>query len=278
LKFIFIARNCTAAEIRLISRMVFWKHFLPGAFVLCLGAVLCGCNPGQSSLDDKKEPHYILGENRVNAMDYQGAAEAFEESLEVNPHSAAAHFELACLFDEKISDPAAAIYHYQQYLKFEPKAENAEVVNQRIATCKQQLAADVMAMPSAPAAQQELEKITDQNRQLQDQIDLLKKWNAYYAAQLAAKSNAIPAPDNPAAQPVQNPVQPAQIASVPPQNPTASHPPSSAAPRTHAVAAGETEAAIARKFGIKLGALQAANPGVNPNKLHVGQPLNIPPP
>ena len=64
----------------------------------------------------------MLGENRVNAMDYQGAVDAFEQSLEVNPHSAAAHFELACLFDEKISDPAAAIYHYQQYLKFEAKS------------------------------------------------------------------------------------------------------------------------------------------------------------
>ena len=261
--------------------MDFRKHFLPGALALCLGAVLCGCEPdGQSSLDDKKEPHYILGENRVNAMDYQGAAEAFAQSLEVNPHSAAAHFELACLFDEKISDPAAAIYHYQQYLKFDPKAENAEVVSQRIATCKQQLAADVMAMPSAPAAQQELEKLADQNRRLQDQIDLLKKWNAYYAAQLAALSNSVPAPNNPVVPQVQNPVQPVQIAPAPapPQNPNASHPAIPAAQRTHAVAAGETEAAIARKYGIRLSALQSANSGVNPEKLHVGQILKIPSP
>jgi tetratricopeptide (TPR) repeat protein len=255
--------------------MDFGKSFLPGVLIFCLGAVVCGCEPGQDSLDDKKEPHYILGENRVNEMDYQGAVEAFEQSLEVNPHSAAAHFELACLFDEKISDPAAAIYHYQQYLKFEPKAENTEVVNARIATCKQQLAADVMSMPSAPAAMQELQKLTDQNRQLQDQIDLLKKWDAYYAEQLAAKSNSISAQNNPVAQQIQNPVQPAQI--VPAPGPIANHPANST-PRTHSVAAGETEAAIARKFGIKLGALQAANPGVNPNKLRVGQILEIPPP
>jgi LysM repeat protein len=271
--------------------MVFWKHFLPGTFVLCLGAVLCGCNPGLSSLDDKKEPHYILGENRVNAMDYQGAVEAFEESLEVNPHSAAAHFELACLFDPKDqnesnpeADPAAAIYHYQKYLKLDPKAENAEVVNARIVTCKQQLAADVMSMPSAPAVQRQLEQLVATNRELLDQIDLLKKWNAYYADQLAAKSNSIPAPitnpvvQNPVAQPVQIPVQPAQIIPAPAPAPIARHPATPAAPRTHAVAPDETEVSIARKFGIKLGALQAANPGVNPNKLHVGQILKIPSP
>jgi LysM repeat protein len=254
--------------------MDFRKQFLSGAIILCLGVVLCGCDPGQSSLDDKKEPHYILGENRVNAMDYQGAVDAFEQSLEVNPHSAAAHFELACLFDEKISDPAAAIYHYQQYLKIDPKAENAEVVNARIATCKQQLAADVMAMPSAPAAQRELERLTDQNRQLQDQIDALKKWNDYYAQQLAVKSNLVSTPNNPVVQQTQSPVQPQQT--VPTQ--IASRPANPVTPRTHAVASGETEAAVARKFGIRLSALQAANPGVNPNKLHVGQILNIPSP
>ena len=261
--------------------MDFGKSFLPAAFIFCLGAILCGCDPGQSSLDDKKEPHYILGENRVNAMDYQGAVEAFEQSLEVNPHSSAAHFELACLFDEKISDPAAAIYHYQEYLKLDPKAENAEVVNARIVTCKQQLANNVLSMPSAPAVQRQLEELVETNRQLLEQIDLLKKWNAYYADQLAAKSNSIPAPitnpvvQNPVAQPVQIPVQPAQIIPAPAPVPIARHPATPAAPRTHAVAPDETEVSIARKFGIKLGALQAANPGVNPNKLHVGQILKI---
>jgi LysM repeat protein len=259
--------------------MDFWKSFSPGAFVLCLGAVLCGCEPaGQNSLDDKKEPHYILGENRVNAMDYPGAVEAFGQSLEVNPHSAAAHFELACLFDEKISDPAAAIYHYQEYLKLDPKAENAEVVNARIVTCKQLLASNVLTMPSAPAMQRQLEQLVETNGDLLKQIDSLKKLNDYYVAQLAAKTNSIPAPNIPVAQPVPIPVQPAQIIPAPAPIPVVKRPATPAAPRTHAVAPNETEVSIARKFGVKLGALQAANPGVNPNKLRVGQILNIPPP
>jgi LysM repeat protein len=35
-------------------------------------------------------------------------------------------------------------------------------------------------------------------------------------------------------------------------------------------------AAIARKSGVNLAALEAANPGVTPKKLHVGQALNLP--
>ena len=196
--------------------MSFWTRLAGGAYALWLGVALSGCTPsGQNSLSEEKEPHFVLGKSRVNAMDFQGAMEAFEQSLEANPHSAAAHFELGWLDDEKASDPAAAIYHYQEYLKLNPNADNADVIKQRIYRCKQQLAADVLPLPSAPAAQQQLEKLSDQNRQLQDEVG---KWRAYYASQLAAaKTNATP-PGNDALQPIANPipVQPAQTASATP--------------------------------------------------------------
>jgi LysM repeat protein len=49
-------------------------------------------------------------------------------------------------------------------------------------------------------------------------------------------------------------------------------------PRTHTVVAGETAVGITRKFGVKLGALQAANPGVNLSRIRAGQVLNLPSP
>ncbi len=48
--------------------------------------------------------------------------------------------------------------------------------------------------------------------------------------------------------------------------------------RTHTVAAGETAVRIARRYGISLDALLAANPGLEPRRMRVGQVLNIPPP
>jgi tetratricopeptide (TPR) repeat protein len=245
--------------------MTFRNRFWFGAFAVWLGVVLGGCEPSdQSAADDEKEPHFVLGQSRVNSMDYQGAIEAFEESLEVNPHSAQAHYQLAMLYENKESDPAAAIYHYQQFLKFNPDAENAEIITQHIASCKQQLAADVLAMPGTPVAIKQIEDLTEKNRELQSQLD---GWIAYYKNQPATRTNDFIAPQT------ANPT-PTQTASSIPVNPKT---PAAATSRTHTVAAGETEAAIARKFGIKLGALQAANPGVNPNKLRIGQTLNIPP-
>jgi LysM repeat protein len=248
--------------------MDFWNRIVFSAVVVCLGAALSGCEPsGSSASDDEKEPHFVLGQNRVNAMDYAGAVEAFEESLEVNPHSAAAHYQLAMLYSEKESNPAVAIYHYQQYLRFDPKAPNADIVNQHINTCKQQLATDVLQLPSSPAAQQQLQQLADKNRQLQDEVD---KWRAYYAAQMAAeKTNQSPASGNAATVPTAAVSSSATVGS-------AALPVGK--PRTHIVAAGETPAAIARKAGVSLNALLAANPGLNPKKMRVGQPINLPPP
>jgi LysM repeat protein len=251
--------------------------------VVWLGLAISGCTPsGPDSLSEEKEPHFVLGKSRVNAMDFQGAIEAFAQSLEANPNSAKAHYELGWLYDEKTADPAAAIYHYQAYLQFTPNADDAEVIKQRIYRCKQQLAAEVQPLPSTPAAQQQLEKLSEQNRQLQDEVS---KWRAYYASQLAAaKTNSPPGPVYSTLSPTAplTPDQPSQTVSrLTAGANTGRSPgpkPPTAASRTHTVFAGETAMAITRKFGVKLNALQAANPGVNLSRLRAGQVLNLPPP
>ena len=255
--------------------MRFWIRFAFCAPAVLLGAVLGGCAPVQRQTDDEKEPHFVLGQSRVNAMDYGGAIDAFEESLEANPQSAAAHFELGWLYEEKASDPAAAIYHYKRYLKLNPNASNADNIKQRIEGCKKQLATDVMGLPSSSAAQQQLEKLAEQNRDLQKQVDQLqdtvKQWNAYYASQLAAaKTNSPTPPNNAVVQPT--PARQPDANASRSRNTT-----TTVGPRTHTVVAGETAAGIARKSGVKLSALQAANPDMNPSRIRVGQVLNIPP-
>jgi len=264
--------------------MRFWIRFAFCALAAWLGGALTGCTPGQGQTDEEKEPHFVLGQGRVNAMDYPGAIDAFEESLEANPRSAAAHFELGWLNEEKASDPAAAIYHYKRYLKLNPNAGNADVIKQRIDTCKQQLAADVLGLPSTSAAQQQLEKLAGQNRELQQQVNQLqetvKQWNAYYASQMAVRSNAPPqnnfvAPPNPGPEPDGLSAQPTVTPGGTQVKPA---PLKAARPRSHTVVAGETAAAIARKFGIKLSALGAANPSVNLARIRAGQVLNLPPP
>ena len=240
-----------------------------------------GCSPAdQSQEDEEKEPHFVLGNDKFNEMDYQGAVDAFRDALEVNPRSAEAHYRLAQLFDTKLPDPAAAIYHYQEYLRLDPQAENPDIIRQRISTCKQQLAADVLPLPSAPATMKQLEDLTENNRQLQQKVDdltdKLKQWNAYYNSQLAAAKNTptlAPAPQSQGFSQTPEDMT-TQPNSIPASVPASPRPPRS---RTHVVASGETMASIARKCGVSLSALEDANPGVSPKKIRVGQSLTLPP-
>ncbi len=244
--------------------------------LLCLG--VNGCSPSsQSQLDEEKEPHFLAGKSRESAMDYQGAIESFEESLEVNPHSAAAHLELGLLYERNDTDCAAAIYHFEQYLKIRPDSGNADVIKQHILACKQELARTVSLGPVTQNLQREFERLAEENQRLRDEV---QKWRAYYASRTtmtntaATSVSAHSAPQTPGTSTTMS-LTPGQTAASNANRPTG---PAPTTVRTHKVQAGETMAAIARKYGIRLDTLLKANAGVNPRRLQVGQLLNIPSP
>ncbi len=69
--------------------------------------------------------------------------------------------------------------------------------------------------------------------------------------------------------PSQTPTLPGTSTPLPSPSPT---------PRTHAIAKGDTFSGIAFRYGVSIPALQAANPGLEPNILIVGTVVFIPPP
>jgi LysM repeat protein len=244
------------------------------ALASCLA--LSGCYPnGQSQLDEQKEPHFLAGKNRFNAMDYNGAIESFEKALQVNPHSASAHFEAGLLYEKNRQDYASAIYHFERFLELRPKSDYAEVVNQRILACKQELAKTVSLGPVTQGLQREFEQLGEENRRLREELE---HWKAY-AARLqtnppaVAQADAVPsantgsaaagAGSSSGASARQSPVMTASAAS-------------GMAGRTHTVKAGETPTVIARKYGVKVDALMAANPRTDARRLQIGQTLNVP--
>lgn len=242
------------------------RHCASGVF-LCL--LLSGCLPAaDNQSDETKEPHFIAGKNLVGAMDYQGAIEAFEQALEVNPRSASAHFELGWLYEEKADDPAAAIYHYERYLKFSANPDRGELARQHIISCKLELAKTVSAIGTQPApAQRELERLTQENQELQARAASLQ-WQLNQLRASSTRSTAAPAAPTPIPAPVPRAESPHLASMRPPAVP----------PRTYTVKAGDTPIAIAKKCGVSVNALMAANPQARPTHLMVGQTLNLPAP
>lgn len=250
--------------------------------LICLG--LCGCfRPAQGQLDEQKNPYFLTGKERVAARDYKGAIDAFEKALEVNPRSALAHYELGVLYEQRENDYAAAIYHYNRAIKLRPNAYPADNARLRLPGCKQELVkADALAIVN-PTVLRDFERLREENQQLRKQLEA---WQMFYANRSPTPASQVTTQNQAAIQsPRQNSGANANsnrpdgrrpgpgITPLPPRT----HSTGVSSPmKTHVVKDRENPISIARQHGIKLEALMAANPALNPRKLRVGQTLKIP--
>lgn len=91
-----------------------------------------------------------------------------------------------------------------------------------------------------------------------------------------APTNAAP-PPIPPAQPATPVVQTAQPPALP-ATPDPGLAPVASTPTEHKIVRGDTLGALAAKHGTTVRAIEALNPGINPNRLQVGQTVLIPPP
>ena len=225
------------------------------AGLLALAVCLSGCIPGDSHVDEEKDPHYQRGISLVNSQDFKGAVEEFEKALETNPRSAAAHFQLGWLYDTKINDSAAAIYHYQRHLQLMPNSDRAQSVQQRIRLCKQELANTEFPLPNSQNLQRAVDRLTAENMALKEQVAALRH-------QASARTDLAQTRTEPARL---TPGVSFNVESLAPSH-----------PRVHIVKERETIHSIAAQYGLKASAILAANPRVNPRRLRIGESLNLP--
>ena len=286
-----------------------WAHCCAIGFLLIL--LLCGCVPvNESQLDEQKEPNFIAGKNLLSQMDYEGAVESFEKAIEVNPRSASAHYELGCLYDQNLKKPNDAIYHYIRYLRYsrptgEPVKghkpnEREEIVQQRINGCMADMLKGVATVggPVSTAAQRELDRLTQENKNLNAKIDVLqqqlvaaqqalttvlKNRNAQISTPSGSGTSGASRIDN-SSNPPRSTLPSSGSArtdhaaplSEPGMTHSTSHSSGGGRMLIYTVKAGDTIASIARRQGISKEALLAANPQVNAAHLPPGKSINVP--
>ena len=151
-----------------------------------------GCSLGGRGLEEEKDPNYLAGRSRKATLNYTGAIEAFERSLEANPHSAAAHLELGLIYYQNVTTNwARAIYHFEKYLELRPRANNADLIRQNIDYCKLALAREVPYTPSNDLVRKEIERLTRDNGDLRKQVDQLKAQLAWRAGATSATGTVV---------------------------------------------------------------------------------------
>ncbi len=243
------------------------------AVALC--ALGVACNP-PGGADEQKDPHYLRGQELAQRMDYKGAIEAFEKALENNPRSASAHFELGILYrdEKKGNDPAAAIFHYERFLRLRPNSPHADVVKQQVRDCKLELARGENLVGGTAATQRDIdrmkadiERLTAENAQLRVRCEQTGQTPPPTTVAAAPKATA----------PSRNETSAAGVASAAVESKSRPAPAaSSGGAHTHTVKSGDISTSIAKQYNVKHDALIAANPGVDWRRLKIGQTVNIP--
>jgi len=227
---------------------------------LANGLAFNGCTPAPNNSQEDKEPHYLTGRRLIQQRDWDGAEHAFCKSLESNPRSSLAHHELGIMYLSHKADPAAAIFHLRCYLTLNPQAANKNEVQGHIDAAKRDLAADIHGTPDAPDQsilnlRNKVNQLAAENQALRHQMKSLGVTPSPQFAQTTNASVVIMPPLNNVGIPASSP------------NPL----------RRHEVKSGENPYSIARKYGVTLSKFLAANPGLNPAKLQIGEELKIPP-
>ncbi len=249
---------------------------------MLVAAGVCGCFPGNDNhQDEERDPHFQRGRDLVNSHEFKAAADEFEKALETNPRSAAAHFELGCLYDNNLNNYAAAIYHYERLLLLVPDSARAPLVRERIRGCKLELAGTEFPLPNSQNLQREVYALTEENRLLKRQLDEARNHPGAGVAPLPAPGTAPAQPIRPlAGNPVPNPglnPNPNQAASANPQSAFTNPPATEAAhPRTYVIQPKDSIYSVAARYGLKPSAVLAANPNISPTHLRIGQNLNLP--
>jgi tetratricopeptide (TPR) repeat protein len=218
--------------------------------LLCAVTILAACGPTgrvtDSSLD--RYPDYQRARKAVEMGDFRGAAGLYERVVQAAPDASRARLELGLLYDEKIGDPIAAIYHYRQYLALRPDSDKKQLVEDFIERSKLALASNQPQSPAFDPA--ELTRLQTENATLRMQVTELQ-------GRVVA-----PAADPPKPEATAPPVAPSET-------------------RTHVVQKGDTLQSLAlRYYGTRSSweRIYAANRTILPSKdqLKVGQQLVIP--
>jgi LysM repeat protein len=242
--------------------------------VRCLSALLLFCFFGtdcspvsKGKSDEEKDPDFIAGKARMNSLDYQGAVEAFEKALERNPHSASAHFELGLVYYQYVNEYAGAIYHFRKFLALRPNAPHAENVSQFINVCKQELAKRALA-PSL----EKCSKIWKPSPR-RIAIETANRFSFQSLLDVTNRLRSVPLAGLNSSDRTQAAALTAARTVTPLPAPVSA---TKTSVRRHVVKPRETLTSIARQYRISLSRILAANPGLNPNRIKIGQTLNIP--
>ena len=125
-----------------------------------------GCGQG----DPARHPMMLKGDQYRKEGNFELAEKFYLKFVEQRPDSALGHRTLATLYDESLADPAAALYHYNMFLRLDPHSPDRELIDgyRRLARAKLLRALTREELPTPP--DDELAMLRKENKVLRDRL------------------------------------------------------------------------------------------------------------
>ena len=265
-----------------------WGLVAASGLVWLTGCDRLGGGPGS----EQRETSFVEGQNFAIQGQKEKAIASFEQAVLANPSNASAHLALGDLYYGQLEFIDAA-YHYHRYVQLmERRGQRPDIsAGDNLRNCEMQMAIKFSRELSRQQNDLEIEnlrrQITEKEGTIQQlRSELLQRSPTNQVAIAAAGGGNSPRPSasdqNPSSR-TGTPQAPAPSEAVVsggstnrPTTAGAPERPRAASGKSHSVRSGETPSIIARKYGVTVKALMAANPGVNPNRLKVGTVLKLP--
>lgn len=267
-----------------------WGWGLVAAFglVWLTGCDRLGGGPGS----EQRETSFVEGQNFAIQGQKEKAIASFEQAVLANPSNASAHLALGDLYYGQLEFIDAA-YHYHRYVQLmERRGQRADIsAVDNLRNCEMQMAIKFSRELSRQQSDLEVEnlrrQITEKEGTIQQlRTELLGRSPTNQIASVASGGGPPARSTATDLNPLAKAGSTAPVGSVEPgpggggtnrsSTVGAAERPRPTSGRSHAVRSGETPSIIARKYGVTVKALMAANPGVNPNRIKVGTVLKLP--
>ncbi|MCS7047733.1 MAG: LysM peptidoglycan-binding domain-containing protein [Verrucomicrobiae bacterium] len=209
---------------------------LLASLILTSAILVIGCyQVGETANTElAQNPYARRAKEAIQNRNFAAAAELYRKALRVNPDLAGAHLELGLLYDDKLGDPIAAIYHYRCFLELRPDSPKRALVEDFIERAKLNLLTKLgPVVPNAPPAAWQTEKavLLEQNAALQARVLELER----QLADVSALARTVPVVEQ-LPRPVSPPV--ASAATIP----------EAGSPRIHTVQPRDTLQSLALRY------------------------------
>lgn len=269
------------------------RALLLALLALALGA---GCSPDDFLLgDEDRDRNLQRARDSERLGDFETAAEYYERALERSAKSPAVHLGYAALCEGQLRRYPDAVYHYQRYLRLLPAGDpKGEDIRRRITNCTERLATSVPLVIRSETIARDLQAVRNEALGLRAQVTnltlalgqssnevlRLNQWAMQLQGQIQTQAVALAQAQAQAAALRNSGVPPGPGSGAgsgaPPPGGTAGSNTVAGWTRVHRVQPGESMDRIARRYGVSLRALQAANPRIEPRRLKAGVELRIP--